>query len=183
MAAAGRSAIARVRVINDSIETAIAIARDGSRLRIEIDGVPAMMVTVEWPSPERLRLTAQHGMPSEFLLSRDGDMTVVNHRGTRWQLLVLSEVAALARVDRKTSSSSSDILSELPGAITVINVTAGAHVLAGDVLVVMESMKLIFPLVAPRDGTIATLRCAIGDIVARGQTLVQLEPLAEPKPT
>jgi 3-methylcrotonyl-CoA carboxylase alpha subunit len=183
MAAAGRSATARVRVINDSIETAIAIARDGSRLRIEIDGVPAMMVTVEWPSPERLRLTAQHGMPSEFLLSRDGDMTVVNHRGTRWQLLVLSEVAALARVDRKTSSSSRDILSELPGAITAINVTAGAHVLAGDILVVMESMKLIFPLVAPRDGTIATLRCAIGDIVARGQTLVQLEPLAEPKPT
>jgi biotin carboxyl carrier protein len=171
-----------VRVINDGIETAIGIARDGSRLRIEIDGVPAMLVMVEWPSPERLRLTAQHGMPSEFLLSRDGDMTVVNHRGTRWQLLVLSEVAALARVDRKTSSSGSDILSELPGAITAINVAVGAHVLAGDVLVVMESMKLIFPLVAPRDGTIATLRCAISDIVARGQTLVQLEPLAESKP-
>ena len=183
MAASGRSATARVRVINDGIETAIGIAREGSRLRIEIDGVPVMMVTVEWPSPERLRLTAQHGMPSEFLLSRDGDMTIVNHRGTRWQLLVLSEVAALARVDRKTNSSGSDILSELPGAITAINVTTGAHVLAGDILVVMESMKLIFPLIAPRDGTIATLRCAIGDIVARGQTLVQLEPLAEPKPT
>lgn len=181
MAAAGRSATARVRVINDSTETVIGIARDGNRLRIEIDDAPAMMVTVEWPSPERLRLTAQHGMPSEFLLSRDGDMTVVNHRGTRWQLLVLSEVAALARVDRKTSSSGSDILAELPGAVTVINVTSGTQVQAGDVLVVMESMKLIFPLVAPRDGTVATLRCAIGDIVARGQTLVQLEPLTEPK--
>lgn len=182
MAADGRGATARVRIINDSTETAIGIARDGSHLRIEIDGAPAMMVTVEWPSPERLRLTAQHGMPSEFLLSRDGDTTVVNHRGTRWQLLVLSEVAALARVDRKTSSSGSDILADLPGAVTAINVTAGTQVLAGDVLVVMESMKLIFPLVAPWDGTVATLRCAIGDIVARGQTLVQLEPLAEPKP-
>ena len=42
----------------------------------------------------------------------------------------------------------------------------------------MEAMKLIFPLVASRAGTVAALLCAPGDIVPRGQTLVQLEPLA-----
>ncbi|RZL92242.1 MAG: biotin carboxylase, partial [Variovorax sp.] len=118
------------------------------------------------------------GMPAEFLLSSTAGTTVVNHRGTRWELKVLGEVDALARVEGQAGASGSEVLAELPGAVTAINVAAGAAVQAGDVLVVMEAMKLIFPLVAPRDGIVATVRCAIGDIVARGQTLVQLEPVA-----
>jgi 3-methylcrotonyl-CoA carboxylase alpha subunit len=47
----------------------------------------------------------------------------------------------------------------------------------------MEAMKLIFPLAAPRAGTIAAVRCAIGEIVPRGQTLVQLEPREAAAPT
>ena len=74
------------------------------------------------------------------------------------------------------------VLPDLPQVEEILKQGLESVLQAGDILVVMESMKLIFPLVAPRDGTIATLRCAIGDIVARGQTLVQLEPLAEPKP-
>jgi len=184
MAAAGRGAIARVRVIADGVETAIGLAREGDRLRVEIDGAASMSVAAEWLSSNRLRLTPRNGVPSEFLLSRDGDTTVVNHRGTRWELRVLYEVDALARVAGQAGSSGSEVVAELPGAVTAINVAAGASVQAGDVLVVMESMKLIFPLVAPRDGTVATVRCAIGDIVARGQTLLQLEPAApvESKP-
>ena len=184
MAAAGRGAIARVRVIADGAETAIGLAREGDRLRVEIDGAPSMSVATQWLSANRLRLTPRNGLPSEFLLSRDGDTTVVNHRGTRWELRVLYEVDALARVAGQAGSSGSEVVAELPGAVTAINVVVGASVQVGDVLVVMESMKLIFPLTAPRDGTVATVRCAIGDIVARGQTLLQLEPLAtvESKP-
>ncbi len=176
MAAAGRGAVSRWRVIADGAETAIGIARDGEWLRVDVDGEPAMTVLAHWLSPERLRLTPRHGVPREFTLSRHGDSTVVNHRGTRWQLRVLGEVEALARVEGQAGSSGSEVVAELPGAVTAINVAAGDAVQAGDVLVVMEAMKLIFPLVAPRDGTVAAVRCATGDIVARGQTLVQLEP-------
>ena len=65
----------------------------------------------------------------------------------------------------------------MPGAITTINVATGDTVEAGQVLIVMEAMKLIFPLVAPRAGRVAAVRCEIGQVVPRGQTLVQLEPL------
>jgi 3-methylcrotonyl-CoA carboxylase alpha subunit len=178
MAAAGRGAIARVRVIAEGAETAIGLAREGNQLRVEIDGTPPMSVAAQWLSSYRLRLTPRNGAPSEFLLSRNGDMTVVNHRGTRWELGVLSEVDALARVEGQAGSSGSEVLAELPGAVTAINVVAGDSVQVGDVLVVMESMKLIFPLTAPRNGVVAIVRCATGDIVGRGQTLIQLEPLA-----
>ncbi|RZL95694.1 MAG: biotin carboxylase, partial [Variovorax sp.] len=99
MAAAGRSATARLRVIAEDGETAIALTREGHRLRVEIDGVPAISVAAEWLSDERLRLTPHNGMPAEFLLSSTAGTTVVNHRGTRWELKVLGEVDALARVE------------------------------------------------------------------------------------
>ena len=69
----------------------------------------------------------------------------------------------------------------MPGAVTEIHVAAGDAVVAGQVLVVMEAMKLIFPLVATRDGVVAALLCAPGDVVPRAQVLVRLKPaLAAP---
>lgn len=90
---------------------------------------------------------------------------------------VISEVHALARVAAQQGAQGSEVISEMPGAVTTINVAAGDTVEAGQVLIVMEAMKLIFPLVAPRAGTVAAVRCEIGQVVPRGQTLVQLEPL------
>ena len=95
---------------------------------------------------------------------------------------VTSEVRALARVAAEELAQGSEVISEMPGAITTINVEVGDAVEAGQVLVVMEAMKLIFPLTAPRAGTVAAVRCEIGEIVPRGQTLVQLEPLPVVEP-
>ena len=95
---------------------------------------------------------------------------------------VTSEVRALARVAAEELAQGSEVISEMPGAITTINVEVGDAVEAGQVLVVMEAMKLIFPLPAPRAGTVAAVRCEIGEIVPRGQTLVQLEPLPVVEP-
>ena len=96
---------------------------------------------------------------------------------------VTSEVRALARVAAEELAQGSEVISEMPGAITTINVEVGDAVEAGQVLVVMEAMKLtFFPLTAPRAGTVAAVRCEIGEIVPRGQTLVQLEPLPVVEP-
>ena len=136
-----------------------------------------MRLRAEWPAPEQLLLTPAHGTTRRFTLGADHDVSVVNHLGTRWRMHVVSEVRALARVAAQEAAQGSEVISEMPGAVTTINVRAGDAVEAGDVVVVMEAMKLIFPLVAPRAGTIAAVRCEIGEIVPRGQTLVQLEPL------
>ena len=177
MAATGRRAEARLRVELEGETVALAISRDGDAWQVRIGDDPPLRLHCEWPAADQLLLTPAHGTPRRFTLGTEHDVTVVNHLGTRWQMQVISEVQALARVAAQQGAQGSEVISEMPGAITTINVAAGDTVEAGQVLIVMEAMKLIFPLVAPRAGTVAAVRCEIGQIVPRGQTLVQLEPL------
>ena len=62
----------------------------------------------------------------------------------------------------------------MPGKILKVNATEGAAVKKGDVLVVLEAMKMENEICAPQDGTIATVECAAGDSVESGKVLVSL---------
>lgn len=176
MASAGRKAVTSMRVTLDDDETKLEIQRDGDSWQVRF-GEDDYKFHADWLDPNQVVLTPHQGAARRFIVTRDGDMTVVNHAGTRWRLQVFSEVQALARASAHVGLQGSEIKSEMPGAITEINVAVGDVVAAGDVLVVMEAMKLIFQLTASRAGKIAFLGCALGDVVLRGQTLVQLEPL------
>jgi urea carboxylase len=54
-------------------------------------------------------------------------------------------------------------------------VAPGDAVRAGDVVAVLEAMKMEITVTAPRDGRVASVACAPGDLVGPGQVLVTLE--------
>ena len=62
----------------------------------------------------------------------------------------------------------------MPGKILKVNVSAGAAVKKGDVLCVLEAMKMENEICAPQDGTVATVECAVGDSVESGKVLASL---------
>lgn len=62
----------------------------------------------------------------------------------------------------------------MPGKILKVNAAAGAAVKKGDVLVVLEAMKMENEICAPQDGTVATVECAAGDSVESGKVLVSM---------
>jgi acetyl-CoA/propionyl-CoA carboxylase biotin carboxyl carrier protein len=66
----------------------------------------------------------------------------------------------------------------MPGAVLSVRVTAGDQVQEGDVLVVVESMKMELTLTAPHDATVHEVRVSAGDQVTQGQSLVELEPVS-----
>ena len=66
------------------------------------------------------------------------------------------------------------VASPVPGAVWKIEASKGARVKEGDVLVVVESMKMEMSVHAPADGTVSEIRCAEGRPVALGQTLIVL---------
>jgi acetyl-CoA/propionyl-CoA carboxylase, biotin carboxylase, biotin carboxyl carrier protein len=70
----------------------------------------------------------------------------------------------------------------MPGVVIEIRSEVGAEVGEGDVLVVLESMKMELSIQSPRDGTVAEVLVAIGDQIARGQTLIALAEAGSPTP-
>ncbi len=63
----------------------------------------------------------------------------------------------------------------MPGTILAVKVAAGDEVQSGQVLVVMESMKMELSLESPRAGTVASVMVEPGQLVERGGLLLELE--------
>ena len=64
---------------------------------------------------------------------------------------------------------------EITASVWKIEVTIGSRVAAGDVLLILESMKMEIPVEAPRDATVRRILVAEGDQVEEGQGVVVLD--------
>ena len=63
----------------------------------------------------------------------------------------------------------------ITGKITSVNVKEGDAVKEGDVLCVMESMKMENPILAPVDGTIVETGVKVDDVVKPGDLVAAIE--------
>ncbi len=69
------------------------------------------------------------------------------------------------------------VIAPMPGRVLRVLVTVGDRVARGDVLLVIEAMKVQMRITAPADGVVAAIGCAEGELVEDGAELVTL---AEP---
>ena len=67
------------------------------------------------------------------------------------------------------------ITAPMPGTVLKIHVEAGEAFEAHQPLIVMESMKMEMALSAPHRGVVREITCLVGDLVAMGAILVELE--------
>jgi len=67
----------------------------------------------------------------------------------------------------------------MPGHVLDVRAATGARVKAGEVLVVLEAMKMEHSLAAPWDGTVLSVDVKQGDRVEEGAELVVLEPVED----
>jgi urea carboxylase len=99
----------------------------------------------------------------------------------RWRLAGLSEapldpaVATDPGPDAEGDSTDGDIVrSEVSGGVWQVLVAADDLVVAGQVLVIVESMKMEITVQSPRAGRVERLMCAPGQPVGAGQALLRL---------
>lgn len=77
----------------------------------------------------------------------------------------VQQAPAVAPASQAPVSGGTNILSPMPGTILSVNVTVGQAVKAGDVLMVLEAMKMENDIVASADGTVKQL------LVSKGSTV------------
>jgi biotin carboxyl carrier protein len=66
----------------------------------------------------------------------------------------------------------------MPGQVRAILIAVGDEVSSGDPLLILEAMKMEMRILAPQSGKISKINCALGDVVARGQLLIELTYVA-----
>jgi 3-methylcrotonyl-CoA carboxylase alpha subunit len=86
-------------------------------------------------------------------------------------------VVPFLSLDAAAGARSGLLRAPMMGTVVRVNVKAGDTVNAGDVLVVEESMKMELLIESACRGTVRAVNCSVGDMVARQQILVDLEPL------
>jgi 3-methylcrotonyl-CoA carboxylase alpha subunit len=76
----------------------------------------------------------------------------------------------------RASAAVGGLTTPLPGVVVSVPVTVGSKVRAGDVLVVIEAMKMEHTITAPHAGTVKSIHFARGERVPEGSELLELAP-------
>jgi acetyl-CoA/propionyl-CoA carboxylase biotin carboxyl carrier protein len=155
---------ARARLSGESGDVQAAVRPDGSGW-FEADGLRARL------EGDALRVEAG-GVARRVEVIRDGASVWLVDEGlpTRWAF------AGDALEQRALPGS---LEAPMPGTVLDVPTEAGARVEEGDVLLVLESMKMELAIASPFDGVVGDVAVRAGDRVARGQELATVEPLEE----
>lgn len=68
-----------------------------------------------------------------------------------------------------------DVEAEMVANVWKVLVTPGSEVAEGDTLVILESMKMEIPVVAPQGGTVTSVNVVEGGVVQEGDILAVVE--------
>lgn len=143
----GLATDARVQVGDGEIHPASADVRRGS-MSVALDGLRR---DYRWAEADR-------------------HLWIADERGT-WHLFEAEE----HKIHRAVGEQQAEVVSPMPGSVIAVQVDSGAEVSEGDVVVVVEAMKMEHSLAAPVSGRVEVL-VSVGDQVTVDQVLARLVP-------
>ena len=73
------------------------------------------------------------------------------------------------------NAGSIEVKAGAAGKVFKLEASVGQKVAKGDAVVIIEAMKMEIPVVAPEDGTVASINVAVGDAVDAGAVLATLD--------
>jgi acetyl-CoA/propionyl-CoA carboxylase biotin carboxyl carrier protein len=99
----------------------------------------------------------------------DRHLWIADERGT-WHLREAEE----QKIHRAAGERPAEVVSPMPGSVIAVQVDSGAEVAEGDVVVVVEAMKMEHSLAAPVSGQVEVL-VSVGDQVKVEQVLARIK--------
>ncbi len=154
--------------------------RRGVRLSLSEEGIPkSIKIDVDDKNYEisqlrtdsdRISIEHDETWLSALVLSDNSSRYLSSAHG-RWTyaLMNLSDQVHLK------DSHAGELRAPMPGKVVMVKVKVGQNVKKGDVLLVMEAMKMEHAITAPQDGVIQACLCKVGDQVAESADLIVFE--------
>jgi acetyl-CoA/propionyl-CoA carboxylase biotin carboxyl carrier protein len=134
--------------VGDSEKCSAAVEVEQSRMSATLDGVRR---EYRWAEADR-------------------HLWIADERGT-WHLREAEET----KIHRAAGAQQAEILSPMPGSVIAVSASSGTEVSEGDIVVVVEAMKMEHSLAAPVSGQVQVL-VSVGDQVTVDQVLARLVP-------
>ena len=96
--------------------------------------------------------------------------------GDVWWVHIDGHIFCIEKTEAGSADGDSDggMTAPMPGKILEVKVADGQTVEAGELLLVMEAMKMEHRIVAPTDGVVAKVNFSTGDQVQQGDVLVEM---------
>lgn len=163
-------------LLNEELKE-IEVIRQGDNLRISYDGQTfnARLIHTE---DAHFVLEVEESGPDTFISRKriraagfiEGDNRQLWANGRLVNYRIVRQ-GAVTPLDEQTASLSASI----PAVVSEVLVKIGQEVKIGDKLILLESMKMILPIQAPRAGIVTTINCIPGQAVQPGIQLVEIE--------
>ncbi|MDQ2871445.1 MAG: hypothetical protein M3S32_11915 [Acidobacteriota bacterium] len=106
---------------------------------------------------------------------REGERIFVWCGEQTWEFRIEPAAGAARARARPSAADSAGLLSPMPGRIRRVLAAVGDAVSRGQVLMILEAMKMEHSIRSPRDGRLVRLACAEGDLVEAGVALAEIE--------
>jgi 3-methylcrotonyl-CoA carboxylase alpha subunit len=146
-------------------------------LRQHAGGLALRVGTQTWPlatrplGADRYDIALGQARHTLAVYARGEQLAVFGEHGSA----LVSDVDPLAHAG-DGAAEGGRLAAPMPGKVVSFLVAAGARVQRGQAVAVMEAMKMEHTLHAPREGVVAELLYAVGDLVNEGAELLRLAP-------
>ena len=119
-----------------------------------------------------------NGTEYEVELDMEGSVWKATVNGQTFEIEV-PDVEAVTKPRRsggRKKKKSGTVSANIPGKVVTVEVTEGQRVEEGQVILILEAMKMQNEIQAPVTGTVTTVHCSEGEAIEANVPLVVIEP-------
>ena len=159
----------RLRFKDDSADYQLSVSRLDRGWQLEL-GEDRYIVDARWLESNRLQLELDgERIIVPLIISRDSIALCL--LGREWKF----DLHAAGQGEDESAAAQGKLVAPMPGSIIALQVAVGDTVQRGDLLMILEAMKMEHSIVASTEATVSEIFFAVGDQVEEGDQLLSLE--------
>ena len=166
--------------IGDRIADVTLVSKEGNKVQLTIDGIPYDVDIVMAENGSCSILHEGKSYNAELIRKEGGKSYTVNAHYQSYNIDIIDSQAKYLRMRKGGEEKQQDkIVSPMPGKVVKIPVKVGDRLQAGDIVVVIEAMKMQSNYKVNADCIVRNILVSEGEPVNANQVLIELELIKE----